>query len=165
MILSSIYISQGLSHETYSCYVKTSEPIKRILDTILSTILLLTNLACSLRIIITLCLNKTKAAEVQKSSINMHLARFIIEIILVSSLFLLIICIINKLFTSADSKDIRDIIYEALILLMEIFYSSNKQFINEAKRIITCQPANESTSNEENENNEETPAEKLMEEK
>lgn len=165
IVLSIIYINQGLSSETYSCYVKTSDIVKRVLDTILSVLLLLINLFCSLRIIITLCQNLKNAADVQKSSIKYHLVRFIFEIILVTSMFLLIICIVNKLFTSPDQKDIRDIIYEAICFIMELFYTMNSEFIKEAKRILTCQPVNKGIIVEDNENSGETVEEKLMEEK
>ena len=41
LILSIIYILQGLSHETYACYVTTSSLVKQILGTISSSLYLL----------------------------------------------------------------------------------------------------------------------------
>ena len=99
LILSIIYIIQGLSSETYACYVTTSSLVKRVVGTISSSLLLLINILCTARIIFTLCKNKSKASEIQQSSINLHLCRFIFEIILVTFMFLFTICIINIFFT------------------------------------------------------------------
>ena len=151
LILSIIYILQGLSHETYACYVTTSSLVKQILGTISSSLLLLINILCTARIIFTLCKNKSKASDIQKSSINLHLCRFIFEIILVAFMFLFIICIINKIFTSDEQKDIRDIIFEIILLVMEIFYCMNKEFIKETKRIVTCQKVNDTAKEEDKE--------------
>ena len=66
-------------------------------------------------------------------------------------MFLFVICIINKIFTSDEQKDIRDIIFEIILLVMEIFYCMNKEFIKETKRIVTCQKVNDTEKEEDKE--------------
>lgn len=141
LILSSIFISQGLSGEAYCCYVKTSAPVKKILDTILSVILLLVNLACSLKIIVTLCQSRKKGTNnnLRNVSIRLHLIRFISEIIFVSAIFLIVIFTVNKIFTEDKAKEVKEIMYEILLIIMELFYTMNIGMLKETKRIILCQ--------------------------
>ena len=57
-VLSTIFISQGLSSESFCCYIKTSAILKKILDTLFSALLLAINFFCTIRIIVTLCKSK-----------------------------------------------------------------------------------------------------------
>ena len=49
-------------------------------------------------------------------------------------------------------KDAKDIIYEILLLIMEVFYTINKETIKVAKKLICCQTINDWKEIEENEN-------------
>lgn len=153
LILTTIFISQGLSSETFCCYVKTSDVIKRVLDTIFSITLSIINVFCTSRIILTLF--KSKARETnnkqRNASINLHLTRFILEIIFVTLIFLIVIFSVNKVF-AGSLKDAKDIIYEILLLIMEVFYTINKETIKVAKKLICCQTINDWKEIEENEN-------------
>ena len=150
LILSTIFISQGLSGEAYCCYVKTSATLKRVLDTLFSIILLLVNVSISIKIIITLCQNKKKESNNKNrlASIRLHLVRFFSEIIFVTLIFLIVIFTVNKIFTEDKAKDIKEITYEILLLIMELFYTMNREIFKEIKRIILCQKDNNKTIEE-----------------
>ena len=144
LILSTIFISQGLSGEAYCCYVKTSATLKRVLDTLFSIILLLVNVSISIKIIITLCQNKKKESNNKNrlASIRLHLVRFISEIFFVTLIFLIVIFSVNKIFTEDEAKDIKEITYEILLVIMELFYTMNREIFKEIKRIFLCQKDN-----------------------
>ena len=155
LILTTIFISQGLSGEAYCCYIKKSSKVKWILDTIFSIILLLTNVSISIRIIIILCgnLKKDTNNKARINNIKFHLVRFSFEILFVSSIFLIVIFTVNKIFAENEAKEIKEIIYEVLLLIMELFYTMNKEIIKEIKRIILCQKVKEDEKNEEDPQN------------
>ena len=144
LILSTIFISQGLSGEAYCCYVKTSATVKRVIDTLFSIILLVVNVAISIKIIITLCENKKKESNNKNrlASIRLHLVRFISEIFFVTLIFLIVIFSVNKIFTEDEAKDIKEITYEILLVIMELFYTMNREIFKEIKRIFLCQKDN-----------------------
>ena len=144
LILSTIFISQGLSGEAYCCYVKTSATVKRVIDTLFSIILLLANVSISIKIIITLCENKKKESNNKNrlASIRLHLVRFISEIFFVTLIFLIVIFSVNKIFTEDEAKDIKEITYEILLVIMELFYTMNREIFKEIKRIFLCQKDN-----------------------
>ena len=140
LILSTIFISQGLSSESFCCYIKTSAILKKILDTIFSVLLLAINLFCIIRIIVTLCKNKKQNIENKKRNedINRHLSRFIPEIVFVTLIFLIVIFTVNKIFMTEGQKEAKEIIYEILLLIMEIFYTMNKEIFKEIRRTFCC---------------------------
>jgi hypothetical protein len=144
LILSTIFISQGLSGEAYCCYVKTSATVKRVIDTLFSIILLLANVSISIKIIITLCENKKKESNNKNrlASIRLHLVRFISEIFFVTLIFLIVTFSVNKIFTEDEAKDIKEITYEILLVIMELFYTMNREIFKEIKRIFLCQKDN-----------------------
>jgi len=158
LILSTIFISQGLSGEAFCCYVKTSAPLKRVLDTMFSIILLLVNVCISIKIIVTLCESRKKESNNKNrlASIRLHLIRFISEILFVSLIFLIVIFTVNKIFTEDSAKDVKEITYEILLLIMELFYTMNKEIFKEIKRIFLCQKINDPNKIEETEEKNET---------
>ena len=149
--LTIIFISQGLSGEAYCCYVKTSASLKKILDTLFSVILLSINLFCTLRIILTLCKSKNQNMENKKKSedIKRHLSRFISEIFFVTFIFLIVIFTVNKIFMDDIEKEFKEIMYEILLLIMEIFYTMNKEILKEVKRIFCCKKEDNDANQEE----------------
>ena len=149
--LTIIFISQGLSGEAYCCYVKTSASLKKILDTLFSVILLSINLFCTLRIILTLCKSKNQNMENKKKSedIKRHLSRFISEIFFVTFIFLIVIFTVNKIFMDDIEKEFKEIMYEILLLIMEIFYTMNKEIFKEVKRIFCCKKEDNDANQEE----------------
>ena len=138
--LTTIFISQGLSSESFCCYIKTSAYLKKVLDSLFSVLLLAINLLCIIRIIVTLCKNKKQNIENKKRNedIKRHLTRFISEIVFVTLIFLIVIFTVNKIFMSEGAKEAKEIIYELLLLTMEIFYTMNKEIFKEVKRIFCC---------------------------
>ena len=149
--LTIIFISQGLSGEAYCCYVKTSASLKKILDTLFSVILLSINLFCTLRIILTLCKSKNQNMENKKKceDIKRHLSRFISEIFFVTFIFLIVIFTVNKIFMDDIEKEFKEIMYEILLLIMEIFYTMNKEILKEVKRIFCCKKEDNDANQEE----------------
>lgn len=151
LILSTIFISQGLSGEAYCCYIKTSAILKKVLDTLFSIILLVINVGISLKIILTLCEAKGKVTnnKLKNVSIRLHLARFISEIIFVTMIFLIVIFTVHKIFTEDKQKDVKEIMYEILLLIMELFYTMNLNVIKKTKKIICCQNLNDPNKTDE----------------
>ena len=152
-VLSTIFISQGLSSESFCCYIKTSASLKKILDTFFSVVLLAINLLCIIRIIVTLCKTKKQNIENKKRNedINRHLRRFITEIAFVVLIFLIVIFTVNKIFMTEGQKETKEIIYEILLLVMEIFYTMNKELFKEVKRLFCCKKEDNESQNEEEE--------------
>ena len=140
IILTTIFISQGLSSESFCCYVKTSANLKKILDTLLSVLLLAINISCSISIIVTLYKNKKKNIENKRRNkdIKRHLIRFILEIVFVTLIFLIVIFTVNKIFMTEGAKEAKEIIYEILLLIMELFYTMNGEIIKELKKTFCC---------------------------
>ena len=68
--------------------------------------------------------------------------RFISEIFFVTLIFLIVIFSVNKIFTEDEAKDIKEITYEILLVIMELFYTMNREIFKEIKRIFLCQKDN-----------------------
>ena len=114
---------------------------------------MLTNVSISIRIIIILCgnLKKDTNNKARINNVKFHLVRFSFEILFVSSIFLIVIFTVNKIFAENEAKEIKEIIYEVLLLIMELFYTMNREIFKEIKRIILCQKDNNKTFEENDE--------------
>ena len=69
-----------------------------------------------------------------------HICRFCFDIFINIILFVFVILLINKVLPDNIGKDL---IYIIICLIIEVFFTVNKEFIKETKRIITCQKINE----------------------
>ena len=143
IISTIIFISQGYSSHSEFCYADTSNNVKKIADSIITGILFGVSLLCLVILIANVIkLKNTIESEAPErtSNIGYHICRFSFDIIINIALFIYIFLIINK--TLSWGSIAKDIIYIILCLIIEVFFTVNKEFIKETKRILTCQKIN-----------------------
>ena len=143
IISTIIFISQGYSTHSHFCYADTSNSVKKISDSIITGILFGVSLLCLIILMVNIIkLKNTLESESsgRSSNIGYHLCRFSFDIIINIVLFIYIFLIINK--TLSWGSIAKDIIYIILCLIIEVFFTVNKEFIKETKRILTCQKIN-----------------------
>ena len=143
IISTIIFISQGYSTHSHFCYADTSNRVKKISDSIITGILFGVSLLCLIILMVNIIkLKNTLESESsgRSSNIGYHLCRFSFDIIINIVLFIYIFLIINK--TLSWGSIAKDIIYIILCLIIEVFFTVNKEFIKETKRILTCQKIN-----------------------
>ena len=143
IISTIIFISQGYSTHSHFCYADTSNSVKIISDSIITGILFGVSLLCLIILMVNIIkLKNTLESESsgRSSNIGYHLCRFSFDIIINIALFIYIFLIINK--TLSWGSIAKDIIYIILCLIIEVFFTVNKEFIKETKRILTCQKIN-----------------------
>ena len=143
IISTTIFISQGYSTHSHFCYADTSNSVKIISDSIITGILFGVSLLCLIILMVNIIkLKNTLESESsgRSSNIGYHLCRFSFDIIINIVLFIYIFLIINK--TLSWGSIAKDIIYIILCLIIEVFFTVNKEFIKETKRILTCQKIN-----------------------
>ena len=143
IISTIIFISQGYSTHSHFCYADTSNSVKKISDSIITGILFGVSLLCLIILMVNIIkLKNTLESESsgRSSNIGYHLCRFSFDIIINIALFIYIFLIINK--TLSWGSIAKDIIYIILCLIIEVFFTVNKEFIKETKRILTCQKIN-----------------------
>jgi len=143
IISTIIFISQGYSTHSHFCYADTSNSVKKISDSIITGILFGVSLLCLIILMVNIIkLKNTLESESsgRSSNIGYHLCRFSFDILINIALFIYIFLIINK--TLSWGSIAKDIIYIILCLIIEVFFTVNKEFIKETKRILTCQKIN-----------------------
>ena len=144
IISTIIFISQGYSSHSEFCYADTSNNVKKIADSIITGILFGVSLLCLVILIANVIkLKNTIESEAPErtSNIGYHICRFSFDIIINIVLFIHILLIINKAIDS-DGAYVKDLIYILLCLVIEVFFTVNREFIKETKRILTCQKIN-----------------------
>ena len=144
IISTIIFISQGYSSHSEFCYADTSNNVKKIADSIITGILFGVSLLCLVILIANVIkLKNTIESEAPErtSNIGYHICRFSFDIIINIVLFIHILLIINKAIDS-DGSYVKDLIYILLCLVIEVFFTVNREFIKETKRILTCQKIN-----------------------
>ena len=144
IISTIIFISQGYSSHSEFCYADTSNNVKKISDSIITGILFGVSLLCLVILIANVIkLKNTIESEAPErtSNIGYHICRFSFDIIINIVLFIHILLIINKAIDS-DGSYVKDLIYILLCLVIEVFFTVNREFIKETKRILTCQKIN-----------------------
>ena len=157
ILFSILFYIQGTSDRSEFCYVETKNDFKKVVDTIVTSVLLIISLICILKTILQIKVSrKERELEIEKENIpkvvgsfNKHLTRFIISLILTLATFIYVILIIlKKLSFNSFAKDL---IYILLSLLNELFFTINEELIKEIKRIITCTPQEENNDDDYNE--------------
>ena len=142
IISTIIFINQGYSHHSEYCYASTSNEVKKIADSIITSILFAFSLICLVILLITIIRLKKKFDSSNSpekiKTINYHICRFCFDICINILLFVYILLIINKSLSSFESFS-KDLIYILLCLIVEMFFTINSEFIKETKRILTCQ--------------------------
>ena len=146
IISTIIFANQGYSSHSEFCYVKTSDNVKKISDSIITGILFGISLLCLIILMINIIKLKNKIEQEspeRSSNIRYHICRFCFDIIINIILFVYILLIINKVFSSSSNNDssasyVKDLVYILLCLIIEVFFTVNKEFFKESKRILTC---------------------------
>ena len=131
IISTIIFISQGYSTHSHFCYADTSNSVKIISDSIITGILFGVSLLCLIILMVNIIkLKNTLESESsgRSSNIGYHLCRFSFDIIINIVLFIYIFLIINK--TLSWGSIAKDIIYIILCLIIEVFFTVNKEFID-----------------------------------
>ena len=148
LILTILFYSEGISNSTLKnddiCYVKTSDGLKKVLDSIYTALLLLIDLFCIIRVLITI--NKLIKENQQKNNLQKikkfkyHFWRFIFDFCLNIITFGFVLLIVLKLLEDLQNKDssIVDFIYIMLCLISELFFTMNGELLKEIIRTITC---------------------------
>ena len=145
LILTSLFFSEGLSNSTLEsediCYVKTSDPLKLGLDSVYTSLLLIIDLYCIIRVIITINNlieeNKIKNNEQNIKKLKCHFYRFIFDLFLNIITFGFVLLIVLKLLDGVKGS-IKDFIYILLCLMCELFFTMNGELLKEVIRTITC---------------------------
>lgn len=139
LILTIIFISDGISLKDVLCYIHTRRVIKKVTDNIYTTILFIVNLFCLTMLLHNLTNLKKKYIEngnqaMLKRSIT-FIKRFVFNLIINLCAFLYIFLLINKAFPKGNYKDL---IYILICLLVELFFTFNEYLFKAFVRLITC---------------------------
>ena len=145
LILTILFFSEGISNSTLEsediCYVKTSDALKIGLDSVYTSLLLIIDLYCVIRIILTIKNlieeNKIKNNLQKIEKLNYHFWRFIFDFILNIITFGFVLLIVLKLLDGLNGS-IKDFIYILLCLMCELFFTMNGELLKEIIRTITC---------------------------
>ena len=158
LLFSILFYNKGISDRSEFCYVETKNNFKKVLDTIVTSVLWIISLICIVKILLQMTESrKERELEIEKEKIpqgvgsfNKHLTRYIINLILTSITFIyVILLILKKLSFNSFAKDL---IYILLSLFNELFFTINDELIKELKRILTCTPqVEENNDNDYNE--------------
>lgn len=149
LILISIIISgactilfflKGISGHSEYCYVYTYDDVKKIVDSIVTSILFLINLFCIIRILMKVSQLRKEVNQSlidgKENGFDNHWLRFIIDLIINIIVFGYVLLLINKLLPKTWAKDL---IYIVLCLIVEFFFTLNSALI----RYLTCQKEEE----------------------
>ena len=146
-LLTLIFFFKGISDGSQYCYVDTRNTLKKIVDTIITSILLIISLFCLISILINIKQLKQEREndpenEHGKEEVDFYLIRFIGALILNILTFGFVIVLINKIIV-IDKDFIKDLIYMLLSLFNEIFFTIKIELIKELKKILTCNKGEE----------------------
>ena len=153
IISTIIFVNQGYSHHSEYCYASTSNNLKKIVDSIITSILFVISLASLIIILINIIQMKNNMEATnspdRSANIKYHICRFSFDIGINILLFVYILLIINKKLSFFKSFA-KDLIYILLCLIIEMFFTINSEFIKETKRILTCEKINKENDETEN---------------
>ena len=145
LILTSLFFSEGISNSTFQsdriCYVKTSDDLKKSLDSVYTSLLLIIDLFCIISVLVTIK-KLIKENELKNNLQNIekykyHFWRFTFDLILNIIIFGFVLLIVTKLLENVNSNII-DFIYITLCLISELFFTMNGELLKEIMRMITC---------------------------
>jgi len=139
MILATVFSFKGMSVSSQFCYVRTRDNTKYIVDTIVTTLLWLISVLCTLRLLLNLIKIKKEVAVFNRKadSITYHTCRFSFNLVFNILIYLYVDLLINKKLTWMTDWT-KDLYYILLSFIGEIFFTINAEVWKEAKRIITC---------------------------
>jgi hypothetical protein len=139
LISTLLFYLKGISNRSEYCYVETKQEFKQILDTIITSILLLISLFCIIKILINIYrLKKERENDTSQGieTIKSHFCRFIVHFIISFITFTYVILLILKQIPFDNFA--KDLIYVLLSLIVELFFTVNSELIREIIRILTC---------------------------
>ena len=141
LILATVFSIPGMSVNSQFCYVRTRDETKFIIDSIITSILGLISLYCTIRLLISLIKIKrnSEISDIKVESLKTHTCRFSFNLIYNIVIFLYVILIINKQLNNIENFA-KDMFYILLSFIGEIFFTVNMEVIKETKRIIKCEP-------------------------
>ena len=135
-VCTIVFYIQGLSTHSEFCYVGTSNQIKIWVDSIVTSILLLINIFCIIRILMKVSQLRRETSQSlthgKENGFDNHWLRFIIDLIINIIVFVYVLLLITKKLPKNWGKDL---IYIILCLVVELFFTLNGELI----RYITCQ--------------------------
>lgn len=139
LILSIIFICEGVSYKDVLCSIHTRTVTKKIVDGIFTCSLLFINVFCLGCIILNLYKLKKKYTEddnktLLKKSSN-FLFRYTLDLIITIIAFTYTLLVINKAFPRGSYKDF---IYLFICLLVELFFTINESLYHAFIRLVTC---------------------------
>jgi hypothetical protein len=139
MILATVFSFKGMSVSSQFCYVRTRDNTKYIVDTIVTTLLWLISVLCTLRLLLNLIKIKKEVAVFNRKadSITYQTCRFSFTLVFNILIYLYVDLLINKKLTWMTDWT-KDLYYILLSFIGEIFFTINAEVWKEAKRIITC---------------------------
>ena len=139
MILATVFSFKGMSVSSQFCYVRTRDNTKYIVDTIVTTLLWLISVLCTLRLLLNLIKIKKEVAVFNRKadSITYHTCRFSFNLVFNILIYLYVDLLINKKLTWMTDWT-KDLYYILLSFIGEIFFTIKAEVWKEAKRIITC---------------------------
>ena len=144
MILATVFSFKGMSVSSQFCYVRTRDNTKYIVDTIVTTLLWLISVLCTLRLLLNLIKIKKEVAVFNRKadSITYHTCRFSFNLVFNILIYLYVDLLINKKLTWMTDWT-KDLYYILLSFIGEVFFTVNPEVMKEAKMLITCQKAND----------------------
>ena len=139
-VVSIAFIFQGVVSYSNVCYVKGTD-FKETIDTMITFLLYMIFLFCSIKSIILLVRN-IKELSLTNNSSKAHLGHFyrmILSLYLSSVFFLVSILIINDSLFLDDNYI--DLSYITICLGMDLFYTMNQTVVKETKNLFSCNKA------------------------
>lgn len=156
LIISSvstlIFYLHGISNRSQFCYVETKNKFKKIVDSLITSALLIISLFCIIKLLIKIYQlkrerqNDTENEHVNENGIFFHFLRFMISFFINLFTFGYVLILINKVIDMETF--VKDLIYILLSLLAELFFTINSELIKEVKKIVTCSQGEEIDENE-----------------
>ena len=149
---SFIFYLNGISNRSQFCYVETKNHFKKVVDTIITSILLIISLYCITRLLMKINQlkkerkNDNENEHTNEEGMNFHFLRFMVSFFINLFTFGYVIILINKIFSMESF--VKDLIYILLSLTAELFFTINKELIKEVIKIITCSRGEENDEHE-----------------
>ena len=135
--LTIIFFKAGTSNRSEFCYVETNAELKKIVDTIATIIMFIISLFCIIKVLVNIRNLKKERNDIEEiKTLNYHFYRFIVDLIITSLTFLYVILLILKALPFKGFA--KDLIFILLCLIIELFFTINKELFRELKLIITC---------------------------
>ena len=139
IILSIIFIYEGISVKDIVCSIHTRTTVKKVIDSIFTSILLIINVFCLASIIKNLYdLSKKYSGEGNEPHFKRSshfLYRYTLDLIINIIAFTYTLLVINKAFPRGSYKDF---IYISICLIVELFFTINESLFKAFIRLVTC---------------------------